>query len=238
MSGRGSEPVVLLVPGHRNERHGDRLGRVEGPVAPDARTWSSRSCAISWRCCCVRSLVPGTPRPIGWRWRRWRGCTMIDDLILDGQVVIPPRPGPVPGRGDAEVITIVLVRHLLHRRSESGFLAEITRDHPGLFPRLPHHSEFNRRARWLWGAFEQTRQVLADQLPADDWGQVDTSALPVKHPSRMRGPDSWTGPNGLAARFGAGRRPRRVVLRVPPGSPHRPGLTGGPGVGDRASSGQ
>jgi hypothetical protein len=44
--------------------------------------------------------------------------------------------------------------------------------------------------------------VLADLVPADDWGQVDTSALPVKHPSRKRGPDSWVGPNGLVARFG------------------------------------
>ncbi len=128
--------------------------------------------------------------------------TLIDDLILDGQVTIPTRPGPAPACSDAEIITIVLVRHLLHRRSESGFLTEIRRDHAGLFPRLPHHSEFNRRARWLWGAFEQVRVALADQLPADDWGQVDTSALPVKHPSRKRGPDSWVGPNGLAARFG------------------------------------
>jgi hypothetical protein len=128
--------------------------------------------------------------------------TLIDDLILDGLVMIPSRPGPAPGCSDAEVLTIVLVRHLLHRRSESGFLTEIRRDYPGWFPRLPHHSEFNRRARWLWGAFEQTRAALADRVPADDWGQVDTSALPVKHPSRKRGPDSWTGPNGLYARFG------------------------------------
>jgi Transposase DDE domain len=32
--------------------------------------------------------------------------------------------------------------------------------------------------------------------------QIDTSALPVRHPSRVRGPDSWTGPGGLHARFG------------------------------------
>jgi hypothetical protein len=33
--------------------------------------------------------------------------------------------------------------------------------------------------------------------------QIATSALPVKHPSRVRGPDQWTGPgNDLAARFG------------------------------------
>jgi hypothetical protein len=45
--------------------------------------------------------------------------------------------------------------------------------------------------------------VLATRLPEDDCQQVDTSALPVKHPSRVRGPDGWTGPgNDLAARFG------------------------------------
>jgi hypothetical protein len=80
--------------------------------------------------------------------------TLTDDLILSGQVVIPVRPGPVPGCGDAEIIAIVLIRHLLHRRGESGFLREIRRDHVGLLPGLPHNSEFNRRARWLWGAFE------------------------------------------------------------------------------------
>jgi hypothetical protein len=68
---------------------------------------------------------------------------------------------------------------------------------------LPHQSEANRRIRWLWGAFEQFRAALAGRLPADDCQQVDTSALPVKHPSRVHGADGWAGPgNGLAARFG------------------------------------
>jgi Transposase DDE domain len=80
--------------------------------------------------------------------------------------------------------------------------SEIGREHPGLFPVLPHRSELNRRTRWLIGAFEQIRQVLLDLVPADDWGQIDTTALPVKHPSRVRGPDGWTGPNDLVARFG------------------------------------
>jgi hypothetical protein len=40
-------------------------------------------------------------------------------------------------------------------------------------------------------------------VPADPVQQIDTSAIPVKHPSRVRGPDGWTGPgNDLAARFG------------------------------------
>lgn len=128
--------------------------------------------------------------------------TLIDDLIREGQLVIPPRPGPVPDCSDAEIITIVLVRHLLGRRSESGFLAEIRREWPSLFPVPPHPSELNRRARWLYGAYEQIRQALLATVLGDDWGQIDTSALPVKHASRKRGPDSWVGPNGLIARFG------------------------------------
>ena len=78
----------------------------------------------------------------------------------------------------------------------------MARDWGHLFPRLPHQSEANRRIRWLRGAFEQLRALLADRLPEDDCQQVDTSALPVRHTSRVRGPDGWTGPDGLHARFG------------------------------------
>ncbi len=95
------------------------------------------------------------------------------------------------------------MRHLLGRRSEAGFLAEVARDWAHLYPRLPHQSEANRRIRWLWGAFDQLRAMLAARVPEDDCQQVDTSALPVKHASRVRGADGWTGPgNDLAARFG------------------------------------
>lgn len=58
---------------------------------------------------------------------------LVDDLIKTGLVVIPARPGPVPACTDAEILTIGLVRHLLGRRSESGFLAEIGREWPRLF---------------------------------------------------------------------------------------------------------
>jgi hypothetical protein len=128
---------------------------------------------------------------------------LVHDLILAGAVQIPRRPGPAPACTDAELLTITQVRHLLGRRSESAFLAEVARDWGHLFPVLPHQSEANRRTRWLWGAFEQLRAILAARLPEDDCQQVDTSALPVKHPSRVRGADQWTGPgNDLAARFG------------------------------------
>jgi hypothetical protein len=128
---------------------------------------------------------------------------LVDDAIGSGAIAIAPRPGPVPACSDAELLAIALVRHLLGRRSEAGFLAEVARDWAHLFPKLPHQSEANRRIRWLRGAFEQLRAMLAARLPEDDCQQIDTSALPVRHTSRVRGPDQWTGPgNDLAARFG------------------------------------
>jgi hypothetical protein len=128
---------------------------------------------------------------------------LVDDAIKAGALRIPRRPGPAPACTDAELVTIALVRHLLGRRSESGFVAEIRRDWPQLFPRLPGQSEVNRRTRWLWGAFEQLRAGWAAAVPADGVQQIDTSALPVRHCSRVRGPDQWTGPgNDLPARFG------------------------------------
>jgi hypothetical protein len=128
---------------------------------------------------------------------------LVDDAIGSRAIAIPPRPGPAPACSDAELLAIALVRHLLGRRSEAGFLAEVARDWAHLFPKLPRQSEANRRIRWLWGAFEQLRAMLATWLPEDDCQQVDTSALPVRHCSRVRGPDGWTGPgNDLAARFG------------------------------------
>ena len=127
---------------------------------------------------------------------------LVDDALAARAIDIPARPGPAPACSDAELLTIALVRHLLGRRSEAGFLAEVARDWAPLFPRLPHQSEVNRRTRWLWAAFEQLRAALVAGLDVDDCAQVDTSALPVKHPSRVRGPDGWLGPHGLVAGFG------------------------------------
>ena len=86
---------------------------------------------------------------------------LVDQAVSTGLVRIPRRPGPAPACTDAEVLTIALVRHLLGRPSEAGFLAEVRRDWSCLFPRLPAQSEFNRRVRWLWGAFELLRRHRA-----------------------------------------------------------------------------
>ena len=53
---------------------------------------------------------------------------LVDDAIKASALLIPRRPGPAPACTDAELLTIALVRHLLGRRSENGFLAEIRRD--------------------------------------------------------------------------------------------------------------
>ena len=126
----------------------------------------------------------------------------VDDALAAGVVPVPRRPGPEPACADAEVLTIALVRHLLARPSERAFLEEVRRDWAAYFPRVPTQSEFNRRVRWLWGAFEALRQLLLQRVPEDPWQQLDTTALPVKHPSRVRGPDSWHAPAGLHAGFG------------------------------------
>ena len=96
---------------------------------------------------------------------------------------------------------VMLVRHLLARPSERAWLGEVQRDWQAYFPHLPTQSEFNRRVRWLWGACEHLRQHLVAAIPEDDWQQLDTTALPVKHASRVRGPDAWDGPQGLHAGF-------------------------------------
>jgi len=126
----------------------------------------------------------------------------IDDALAAGVVPVPHRPGPPPACTDAEVLTIALARHLLGRRSERAFLAEVRREWAAYFPTVPAQSEFNRRVRRLRGAFEHLRQHLLAALPEDGWQQLDTTAVPVKHPSRVRGPDGWCGPGDLHAGFG------------------------------------
>ena len=52
--------------------------------------------------------------------------------------------------------------------------------------------EWNRRVRWLWGAFEHLRAFWLRPLPVapGGWLAIDTAPLPMKHPSRVRGTTS------------------------------------------------
>jgi hypothetical protein len=90
---------------------------------------------------------------------------LVDDILASGAVPVPRRPGRPPACSDAEVLTLAVTRHLLARPSERGFLAEVRRDWAAYFPALPAQSEFNRRLRWLWGAFEGLRCHVVAGVP-------------------------------------------------------------------------
>lgn len=128
-------------------------------------------------------------------------CT-VDDWLRDHPP--PRRPGPVPACSDSEVLTFALARELLGYTSERRFHRVLRADWPHLFPVIPAQSELNRRTRWLWGAFEQLRQHWLARLPpaTEAWYAIDTTPLPVKQPSRVRGADQWRGLGDLVAGFG------------------------------------
>jgi hypothetical protein len=117
---------------------------------------------------------------------------------------LPQRPGPPPVCADSELLTFALARDLLGYDSERRFRRLLKADWRHLFPRIPAQSELNRRTRWLWGAFESLRQHWLAALPAatEDWYAFDTTPLPVRQPSRVRGPDQWSLPFDLQAGFG------------------------------------
>lgn len=126
----------------------------------------------------------------------------VDDWLQ--QHPAPIRPGPAPACSDSEMLTLALARELLGYETERRFLRVVRADWRHLFPRLPAQSEFNRRLRWLWGALEQLRQHWVAQLPSatEGWYAFDTTPIPVKAASRVRGPDQWYVPGTGAARFG------------------------------------
>ena len=130
-----------------------------------------------------------------------RFCT-VDDWVQ--AYPLPWRPGPAPACADSEILTFALARELLGYSSERRFRRVLRADWPHLFPHIPAQSELNRRTRWLGAALELLRQHWLADVPAaiGDWVAIDTTPLPVKHPSRVRGPDQWDGPDGLHARFG------------------------------------
>src|SRR5258708_5165359 len=151
---------------------------------------------------------------------------LIHDAIMAGAIAVPPRPGPAPACTDAELLTIAMARHLLGRRSEAGFLAEVTRDWGHLFPLLPHQSEANRRIRWLRGAFEQFRALVAGAAPRGDFPPSGPTPVP-RHPPPPA-PRAGPPPRDLLADKGfngraspAGQAARGTAVLVPPGKNQR-----------------
>ena len=129
---------------------------------------------------------------------------LVHDLMLAGAIVVPRPPGTRPG---------------LQRCRAAGHRGGPAPARPAQRVRVPGRGRPRLGAPVPGAAVPERGQPphplavgrvraaagssLAARLPEDDCQQVDTSALPVKHPSRVRGPDQWTGPgNDLAARFG------------------------------------
>ena len=67
------------------------------------------------------------------------------------------------------------------------------------------------------------REAVLRGVPADVWRQADATAVPVKHPGRVRRPAARDGPGGLRTRLRLRRGASVVVLRLPAGAAHRPG---------------
>ena len=114
---------------------------------------------------------------------------LIDDAIASRGHRGPGPAGPAPACSDAELLAIALVRHLLGRRSEAGFLAEVG---PGLGAPVPAAAAPKRGEPadpLAAGRVRAVRGRPGSPAPEDDCQQVDTCALPVKHASRVRGPD-------------------------------------------------
>jgi hypothetical protein len=129
-------------------------------------------------------------------------CCEVDDWRRAHP--LPTRPGARPACSDSAVLPFALARAVLGSDSERRVRRVRRADWRHLVPHLPAPSELNRRTRWLWGALElRRRHELAPLPPAtEDWYAFDPPPLPVKHPSRVRGPDQWCLPGGLVARFG------------------------------------
>jgi hypothetical protein len=124
-----------------------------------------------------------------------------------GRRQVPPRPGPAPACSDAELVALAVAGEFLERRSARAWRAEVLADWRHLFPHVPAQSEWNRRVRWLWGAFEHLRAFWVGAVPLapGGWEAIDTAPLPIRHPSRVRGTTSctWVGPaDGPAPDFG------------------------------------
>lgn len=127
-----------------------------------------------------------------------------------GTWLVPPRPGPTPTMSDQELLALGLAREFLERRSERAWRAEVVANWGHLFPHVPTQSEWNRRTRWLWGAFEALRAFWRRPVPIapGGWEAIDTAPLPMKHASRVRGlaggtACDWAGPvDHLLPHFG------------------------------------
>ena len=65
---------------------------------------------------------------------------------------------------DSEVLTLILAQHGLGFPTERRWLRYVHHNLRALFPQQLSQSEFNRRARNLWGALEELRKWVLVQM--------------------------------------------------------------------------
>ena len=123
---------------------------------------------------------------------------LVDDAIGSRAVAIAPRPGPAPACSDAE-LTIALVRHVLGRRSEAGFLAEVARDSAGSPRRDPDDRGYGY-LRWL------------AVMPSTTFSSAGSHCGQISNPVSRLCPSTTTrfaGPGSPIRMIGGGSRPTR-----------------------------
>jgi hypothetical protein len=127
---------------------------------------------------------------------------LIDYLVAARVIAIPPRPGPAPACSDAELLAIAQVRHLLAGAAR-----------PRSWPRwratgrtcsLTCRTKARRTGASAGSGVHSGSCAVT--WPRRSRQMTASRPVPARcrsgTPSRVRGPDSRAGPDGLHARFG------------------------------------
>ncbi|MCW2892181.1 MAG: Mobile element protein [Actinomycetia bacterium] len=141
---------------------------------------------------------------------------LIHDLIAGGAITVPPRPGPAPACSDAELLAIVVVRHLLGRRSEAGFPGN---DLAARFGRDAAHAE------WFYGFRLAARTDLGSRL-VRTWSIVPAAVserdVAVDLLEAGPAPRDLLADKGFSGRgFAAAQAAHGTAVLVPPGRKER-----------------
>lgn len=113
---------------------------------------------------------------------------LIDDLVESP----PVRSGPRPALARSEVITLAIMSQWSCFASEREFYRYAEQHLRGLFPTLPHRTQFNRQLRRWQAVIAQVGTTLGRTLaPAVPYEVIDATAVPVRNVHR-RG-SGWLG---------------------------------------------
>ncbi len=114
----------------------------------------------------------------------------VDDWCQEqGAVLLGGRVGAKPVVSDSEVLTLILAQHALGFPTERRWLRHVHHNLRALFPQQLSQSEFNRRARNLWGALEELRKWVLVQMEVrtETYRLIDSTPVQDRH-WRHQGP--------------------------------------------------